>query len=319
MVSRLLNRPAPLFCAGGGIYREEASPCGTPQLPAFTRRWSEPSDASMEATPTGATDELMSAGSVDKAFKVYLNSQDLKLCPTPLKLYRPAYLHKELQDEATDLGFDLLGSELCFALETSGPLEYSELRELLHLFHEIFTPAPCAPGSFLSGTLTGDAIFEADPWQRSTAVWLADATAMCIALGIKKVARIRLSYRYQAKLAPGQQPPDERQLALLLRCPGAASIGPISMPKLPGEPETPPPSPPLLVMDRARKALCALSALDANEGAAEDEAPDIEADQRMYAERNMRLVRARVFQDALRRDATFRRVRSWCHAEAGAD
>lgn len=314
MVARVLNRPSPLICEGGAHGCDENS---TPLLTAAQRLWREPQTQLWEANLQSTAP--MSAASLDKIFEAYTASQKLQPSPAPLNLYRSAHLHEELQQEAVALGFDLSGSELCFALETSESLEHSELQELLHLFNQVFQPAPCAATSSLSGTLTGDAIFEADPWQRSTAVWLADATALCIALGIGKVTRIRLSYRYQAKLAPGQQPPDERQLALLLRCPGAASLGPISMPKLPGEPETPPPSPPLLVMERAQRALRALSALDAGEHAEVAEAAEAAADQRVCAERNMRFVLERVFQEELRRNGTFRRVRSWCHAEAGDD
>jgi len=153
-------------------------------------------------------------------------------------------------------------------------------------------------------------------------VWLADAVALCVALGISKVTRIRLSYRYQARLAPGQQPPDERQLALLLRCPGAASVGPLTMASLPSELESTPPTPPALVMHRAQHALCALGTLEAAElvhEAGEEEAETPPGHWEPCTERNMRLVWERVFQDELRRNPTFRRVRSWCHTESGAD
>eukprot|EP00418_Pyrodinium_bahamense_P005164 CAMPEP_0179019518 /NCGR_PEP_ID=MMETSP0796-20121207/4907_1 /TAXON_ID=73915 /ORGANISM="Pyrodinium bahamense, Strain pbaha01" /LENGTH=287 /DNA_ID=CAMNT_0020715303 /DNA_START=50 /DNA_END=913 /DNA_ORIENTATION=+ len=261
------------------------------------------------------------ATNLAKSFEVYIATQRGQLGPSLARFYRPAHLHEDatLQREASALGFRLLGSELCFSVETSELLEFAEFHMLLHFLHEAFQPAPCATTSSLSSSLTCDAIFEADPWQRSTAVWLADAAALCVALGVGKVTRIRLSYRYQARLAPGQQPPDERLLAVLLRCPGAASIGPITMPKLPSEPETPLLPPAVVSMERAEqalRALCALSAGETAEAADPSEAPE---EPEAQAKRNMPLVWERVFHDELRRNSTFRRVRSWCHAEAGAD
>lgn len=100
--------------------------------------------------------------------------------------------------EALEDQFDLLGikTEVCYNIETSGPLEHEELATLKWLLSETFEQEKFSPKSFLGqGKNTGQVV-EVGPNNHFTTAWSTNAVAICRACGIKNVTRIEMSRRY---------------------------------------------------------------------------------------------------------------------------
>lgn len=131
---------------------------------------------------------------------------------TMLHAYRLADLHENLalQQKARDLGFELLGSEVCFNIETSAPLASDEQQKLRYLVQETFEPEKCGEKSFLAA----EVVLEVGPRQQFTSAFSTNAVSICCAMGLKQVTRIEKSRRYLVR--PKGSPHALQQLAGLV-------------------------------------------------------------------------------------------------------
>eukprot|EP00440_Ansanella_granifera_P072806 gb/GFBE01079009.1/.p1 GENE.gb/GFBE01079009.1/~~gb/GFBE01079009.1/.p1 ORF type:complete len:1328 (+),score=359.03 gb/GFBE01079009.1/:1-3984(+) len=117
-----------------------------------------------------------------------------------LHFYRVADLHQSpaLQKKAADLGFTLLGSELCFNIQATAALDAEDQKKLEYLLRETFEPEKFGPSTFLSAN--GDtAVLEVGPRQQFTSAWSTNAVSICHSIALTKVVRIEKSRRYQLK------------------------------------------------------------------------------------------------------------------------
>lgn len=132
-----------------------------------------------------------------------------------LHYYRVADLHESraLQKKASEIGFELLGSEIAFNIEVTAALDASDLAKLEYLLKETFEPQNCGTSSFL-GAREGATTVEVGPRQQFTSAWSTNAVSICAAMGLTKVTRIEKSRRYQVK-PPGPKEVVQKFAALV--------------------------------------------------------------------------------------------------------
>ncbi len=105
-------------------------------------------------------------------------------------------------------------TEYCFNIETTAPLEKSELETLRWLLAETFEPENFSDQSFFnrqfilrSATENGSSIvsrpclLEVGPRMNFTTAWSTNAVSICHACGLNKITRIERSRRYQLVLS----------------------------------------------------------------------------------------------------------------------
>jgi len=90
-------------------------------------------------------------------------------------------------------GLPKLQAEVCFNVETSGPLSPEDLQKLKWLLSETFEPKKFGQKSLLTGN---GQVVEVGPNNNFTTAWSTNAVAICQACGIDKVTRIEMSRRY---------------------------------------------------------------------------------------------------------------------------
>jgi phosphoribosylformylglycinamidine synthase len=103
-------------------------------------------------------------------------------------------------------------SEMCFNVETSGPLSESEARILAWLLSETFEPEGFGESSFLldgieedrlRGGIYGARLVEVGPRMSFTTAWSTNAVSVCRACGLEGVQRIERSWRYRLQADGG--------------------------------------------------------------------------------------------------------------------
>eukprot|EP00933_Yihiella_yeosuensis_P033447 TRINITY_DN27150_c0_g1_i1.p1 TRINITY_DN27150_c0_g1~~TRINITY_DN27150_c0_g1_i1.p1 ORF type:complete len:1326 (+),score=332.35 TRINITY_DN27150_c0_g1_i1:60-4037(+) len=125
---------------------------------------------------------------------------------TPLlHYYRKADLHEKtaLVKKATEIGYSLLDSELCFNIQITAPLDQKETAKLEYLLTETFEPEKCGTNTFFASN-GNTSILEVGPRQQFTSAWSTNAVSICAAMGLSKVIRIEKSRRYLIQ-GPGGQ------------------------------------------------------------------------------------------------------------------
>jgi len=257
----------------------------------------------------GALDQARNDGKVDSNFW-WLHSGKLSSTPvghTSLCFFRKANLHMSLhhQEEALDHGYRLQDSELRFQIELSSAAECCNIYKLRYFLAELFEPANCSLQSDLTCSSDNDAIAEIIPWQQSTVIWLEDAAALCVGLGLEKVVSIQLKYCYLASAVVAV--PDWQGLCSMLH-------GGENLMAAMAKPMANPSSKALIpVLERCQAALHELSKA---QGPAEH-SESFSVGNEDSIEENLRLIREHTLRQELRRNTTFRRVRAWCQAASG--
>eukprot|EP00931_Biecheleriopsis_adriatica_P028850 TRINITY_DN1719_c0_g1_i3.p1 TRINITY_DN1719_c0_g1~~TRINITY_DN1719_c0_g1_i3.p1 ORF type:complete len:1345 (-),score=294.63 TRINITY_DN1719_c0_g1_i3:59-4039(-) len=119
------------------------------------------------------------------------------MAPSLLHYYREADLHLSpaLQKKAADVGFELLGSEVCFNIQTTAELDAGEKSKMEYLLKETFEPEKFGPSTFLPVN-HGSAVVEVGPRQQFTSAWSTNAVSICNSIALSKVIRIEKSRRY---------------------------------------------------------------------------------------------------------------------------
>eukprot|EP00434_Breviolum_minutum_P009192 symbB.v1.2.008099.t1/scaffold456.1/size203390/2 len=113
-----------------------------------------------------------------------------------LHYYRVADLHVNpaLQKKASDAGFTMLSSEVCYNIQATAPLDAEETKKLEYLLRETFEPEKFGTKSFLSGQ-----VVEVAPRQQFTSAWSTNAVSICHSIALQKIVRIEKSRRYQVE------------------------------------------------------------------------------------------------------------------------
>ena len=94
--------------------------------------------------------------------------------------------------------FDL-ETELCFYIESTGPLTTDEMRLLTWLLSETFEPENFSSESFLTdrqAPVDHNCLFEVGPRMNFTTAWSTNAVSICRACGLTTITRIERSRRY---------------------------------------------------------------------------------------------------------------------------
>ncbi|CAJ1446166.1 unnamed protein product [Effrenium voratum] len=152
-----------------------------PQAEGALQRATAAADAKAEWPPPVARD-------VAELSLVCSEHEDGSAMSTPLLHYfRVADLHVSpaLQKKAAELGFTLLGSEICFNIQARGALDAEETKKLEYLLRETFEPEKFGQSSFLSGT-----VLEVGPRQQFTSAWSTNAVSICHSIALSKIVRI---------------------------------------------------------------------------------------------------------------------------------
>ncbi len=117
-----------------------------------------------------------------------------------LHLYRtpdlsPSQLHHLLSRANALLDAPLGGirTEVCFNLQTDGPLSGGEMETLRWLLAETFHPEGFADESFLAGE---GPVLEVGPRMNFSTAWSTNAVGICHACGVKRVERMERSRRF---------------------------------------------------------------------------------------------------------------------------
>jgi len=128
-----------------------------------------------------------------------------------LHLYRVADLHASvsLKSRASELGFEVLASEVCFNIEARSELNADEQMKLQYLLQETFEPQNCSEKPFLSAQGDSDSVLEVAPRQQFTSAWSTNAVSICAAMGLVQITRIEKSRRYHIKRTSSSANPQE--------------------------------------------------------------------------------------------------------------
>jgi len=175
--------------------------------------------------------------------------------------YRLTDLHTNtaIQEQAKALGFQLLGSEICFNIELSKELAAEERPKLEYLLQETFEPEKFAGESFFKNENGGSRLLEVGPRQQFTSAWSTNAVSICAAICLDKVTRIEQSRRYLVKAADDATEASFLKLALLVHDRMTECVYPDGIQSF-DVPNKPAPWTTVPVMEQGRKALEEMSA-----------------------------------------------------------
>lgn len=118
-----------------------------------------------------------------------------------LHVYRTADLHHSvrLTSRAANVGFRVLGSEICFNVEVTGLPTADEQHKLEYLLRETSEPECCSTKCFLAASSPSMSIVEVGPRQQFTSAWSTNAVSICQAVGLMKITCVEQSRRYQVE------------------------------------------------------------------------------------------------------------------------